>query len=296
MIEAWQRNIPKYIVVDRMKLEVVLLGTEEVADVTDSLKFTINGKVMSITYPGIRDGMMTIGRNEYIGIVQLRRPPITNIGTGVGKVVVLHSLSTEARWWVPRGETYPACRWSGRYFHRTIDTRGIRAFTGFPLRPEDRTWIRKRGGGEDEYIVREDLIYIYSLFQGTEWNWKYLGDMRAMSVQDSFLCHLGSRLRWISRPTTENEEVQRAMDRFWTGNPQIQWVDPNMSDLALVALRAKIHFPIGAWDPLEDALPDPSWVGLVDSLTTPQSSKAGSIISLTDSAEVRDGRIVWKVT
>ena len=294
-IDTWRRNIPDYIVASGRKIGISLLSLEEIADVTDSMRIRIGERELRITYPGIREGTMTIGRNNYIGITQLRRPPITNVGSGRSKVV---QINDAIRWWVPPRSNFPACKWGGHYYHTTIPPDGIVGFMEFPLRPVDRQWINSRTGysGVQPHIVREDLEYAYSLFHDPEeWNWKYLGDMEALAVDDSFLCYLLSKMRWISRESTEDDEIQRSMDQFWTGNPQIQWVDPNMSDIAMVAMGEKVHFPVGMWDKLEDSLPDPSWVGLLDSLTTPQSEKAGSIISLTSCAVVRNGRIEWRI-
>jgi len=283
----WSRLMPPYIITNNQVANISLVKSEGVADVTNELAFTIGRKVIDIFYPkSDSDGRMIIGGQTYVGITKLVRPPITNIGLGRDRHVnVNNPFGRDIEVFVLRSNKVPTCKWGARFYYRAIPSFALPLFTRFPIRPVDRVWMNRALSTniDTPYITPTDLQGCYNLFAGSsEWQWKNINDLRWLSIEEAFLYYIMNKLHWLSYPNIDNDMARRSIGLFWVGNPQIQWMDPNSSELAKMALTQKVHIPIGHFDPLEYLLPDESWVGVFDVMTTPQSEKAGTVVSLTD--------------
>lgn len=303
-INSWSRSIPSSIIPSNSaNIPIQFISCSQVADATNLIQFTIGSKSFSITYPHINDNTILINGNEYICITRIIKPPITNIGIGRDKVVTINGVyELPIVLYVPNKKSNVVIRWGQKFYWQGIRNTDLIKFRTFLLTPYDREWIDSRSGFSSDklYICGGDLKYCYSLFNSEEdintikWNWKHITQLRFLDIEDSYLAYIRSRLHWMHQPNVENDNAQRLLGRFWTSNPQIQYLDPMSSDIARLALTSKIHFPISRFDPLEFATPDPSWMTYLCSLSTPQSDRAGEIIAVASDAEVVDGRIRYK--
>lgn len=282
--EVWDRCIPGHVMTRRGRTPVTMVRSRKVADVSNELVFTIGGKRIHLYYPVVEGGLLTWGAQEYVGITKYLRPVVTNVGVGRRRRVTIHGYGSSVEVMVLPRTSSPSCRWGTRFYYQGVPSSAAAAFQRFPLRPVDREWMDQvLGVPGPHHVTMADLQACYDLFgTTTEWEWKALCDMRCMGVEESYLYYLMDLLQWMSYANVDSDTIRRRMDRFWTGNPQVQWLDPGISDLARVAMMQKVHLPIGHFDPLEDILPHSSWVGVLDLLTTPQSELAGTVVSYTD--------------
>lgn len=310
-INSWSRSIPSSIIPSNSSnIPVQFISCDQVADATNLLQFTIGSKSFNITYPYINNNTILINGNEYICITRIIKPPITNIGIGRDKVVTINGVyELPIVFYVPNRKNNVVIRWGQKFYWQGIRNTDLIRYRSFMLTPYDREWIDSRSSITTSrsdntidipYICGADLKYCYSLFNSKEditdirWNWKHITQLRFLDIEDSYLAYIRSRLHWLHQPNVENDNAQRLFNRFWTSNPQVQYLDPMSSDIARIALTSKVHFPISRFDPLEFATPDPSWMTYLCSLSTPQSDRAGEIIAVASDAEVVDGRIRYK--
>jgi hypothetical protein len=125
-----------------------------------------------------------------------------------------------------------------------------------------------------------------------EWNWKHINDLRVYDIEKSFLSYMSARMSTFVHPNMDQAAIQRIVNKFWRTTPQLQWLDPNISAVGRLAATQKVHYPINRFSKLEEAVPDQSTVGILDFVSTPQSDKAGEVISLVDGVRVQNGKFV----
>jgi hypothetical protein len=297
-LSDWNRNVPGSIYLTNGYVDVEFIGCERVADVTNLLKFKIGNKSFKIGYPSINDGYMSIRGTVYVGIQRILRPPVTNDNKGREKEVCLRSVSgQDIRFFITRGADFVSAAYgSKKFWYKMIPPSDIRLLTRFVTRPVDRIWMNEKFGLDIavHHITVDDVASCYNLFTklNAVWNWKHISNLRILTVEDSLLCYISNRFHNIANPNYDNDSAQRLIDKFWFGNPQVQWIDPNLSDIAKLSITQKVHYPIERFDELVDTIPDESACEYLDFLSTPQSDKAGEIVSLIDGVAIKDGRFV----
>lgn len=294
-IISWDNNISKGVTYNGTILPIKLNNVIQVG-ASDLLEFSIGSKAFRISHPHINDdNTLLINGTSYVAVYKVLKPIITNIGIGRKKrVTIVPTYSDAISMFVTRKAKWVSCSYGRNFFYKSIPEEKMGVFNTFPIRKCDRLWINNISGyaGDETYVTNSDILFCYSLFsKQEEWNWKHIDNLRLMTIEDSYLSFLSTRMYMIMH-NTDNAGVQRISDKFWFGNPQIQWLDPNNSAIAKLALSRKVHYPIDIFDPIDDAIPDPSSVGWLDFLSTPQSSKAGSILSLCDNVSIVNGKFV----
>lgn len=298
--DSWSRNIPPHFIfnINQSNVVVKFMSCIQVADTTNQLIFMVGSRKYILNYPRISDSMIILNGNNYACINMIIKPPITNVGTGRNKVVSINGIYEEpVVFSVPRNRNTVMVQWGTRRYWNGIRPNDLKKLASFILTPLDREWINSRSGNtrNTPHVSAHDISYCYSLFNKDEvWNWKHITNLRFLDIEDSFLSYIKSRLSWLYQPNVDIDQATRVLGRFWFSNRQVQYIDPMSSPLATVAAKSKVHFPISRFSPLEESTPDVSWLTYLDVLSTPQSDRAAEIISLSDSAQVTDGKIRYK--
>jgi len=253
-----------------------------------------------IYFPALReDGTYLHRGNLYVGVPNLEVPPVVvqnrprsrvltilNPG-GVDTIMTLFDERATIKKGRPLGDISKAIN------------RAPHLFTT-PLLPRDRELFNLITGSEEkeQYVTKNDIecaATILTDFEDYENDPKDIGYMRLMGIEEVVLRIIINSLQVSLRPFIRGSKMDavrsnRDLERFLSTSPQCQLYNGD-NPMALLGLKEKVKVPMPKWAPLEVAKPHSTWEKAICVIDTPQSSRAGEILALTDGAVVQDGQV-----
>ena len=197
-----------------------------------------------------------------------------------------------------RGLSLSARHGNERYFD--IDNNHW-LFRSFRMRDWDREDFNSITGStcDENYLTPTDiesLKDIYFNHPDFVTNWKYLDNMRLISIEDVAIEIIAGRLPFACRGLASGEGIRsdmiiRGIESWFAGGSQSHFLT-SQTDIYKYGISQRVVLPVRAYDREEDSQPDESWKGAICSVDTPQSSKAGGIGALVEGAIIRRGKII----